>query len=156
MLLFCFNENFKIWDNYRCTRGGKSNAEIYQLPFIQFPPYCKQHPMKQEQQYYQWDSDTAQSTHRTFPSPIGPSHCSSIPTSSLLAQTVKNLPTVRETWVRSLGWEDCPGEGNLWLPTPVKNSTTEKPGEAPSVGSVQRVGHDWVTFTFFHFFHSPF
>ena len=26
--------------------------------------------------------------------------------SSLMAQLVKNLPTVRETWVQSLGWED--------------------------------------------------
>ena len=25
---------------------------------------------------------------------------------SLVAQTVKHLPTMRETWVRSLGWED--------------------------------------------------
>ena len=25
---------------------------------------------------------------------------------SLVAQLVKNLPAVRETWVRSLGWED--------------------------------------------------
>ena len=25
---------------------------------------------------------------------------------SLVAQTVKCLPTMRETWVRSLGWED--------------------------------------------------
>ena len=25
---------------------------------------------------------------------------------TLVAQLVKNLPTVRETWVRSLGWED--------------------------------------------------
>ena len=25
---------------------------------------------------------------------------------SLVAQVVKNLPAVRETWVRSLGWED--------------------------------------------------
>ena len=25
---------------------------------------------------------------------------------SLLAQTVKHLSTMRETWVRSLGWED--------------------------------------------------
>ena len=24
----------------------------------------------------------------------------------LVAQTVKNLPTVQETWVQSLGWED--------------------------------------------------
>ena len=25
---------------------------------------------------------------------------------SLMAQTVKNLPTMQELWVRSLGWED--------------------------------------------------
>ena len=26
---------------------------------------------------------------------------------SLVAQSVKNLPAVQETWVRSLGWEDA-------------------------------------------------
>ena len=31
---------------------------------------------------------------------------------SLVAQTVKCLPAVRETRVRSLGWEDPLGEGN--------------------------------------------
>ena len=35
---------------------------------------------------------------------------------SLVAQSVKNLPTVQETWVRSPGWED-PLE--KWQPTPV-------------------------------------
>ena len=29
-----------------------------------------------------------------------------------VAQMVKNLPAMRETWVQSLGWEDSPGEGN--------------------------------------------
>ena len=28
-----------------------------------------------------------------------------------MAQTVKNLPAVWETWVQSLGWEDLLGEG---------------------------------------------
>ena len=28
------------------------------------------------------------------------------PRASLVAQLVKNLPAMRETWVRSLGWED--------------------------------------------------
>ena len=28
-----------------------------------------------------------------------------------MAQTVKNLPVVRETWVQSLGWEDPLEEG---------------------------------------------
>ena len=30
---------------------------------------------------------------------------------SLVTQTVKNLPAMRETWVRSLGWEDALEEG---------------------------------------------
>ena len=30
---------------------------------------------------------------------------------SLVAQTIKNLPVMQETWVRSLGWEDPLEEG---------------------------------------------
>ena len=30
---------------------------------------------------------------------------------SLVAQLVKNLPAVQETWVRSLGWEDTLEKG---------------------------------------------
>ena len=30
---------------------------------------------------------------------------------SLVAQTVKNLPAMQETWVQSLGWEDPLDEG---------------------------------------------
>ena len=30
---------------------------------------------------------------------------------SLMAQTVKNLPAMQETWVQSLGWEDALEEG---------------------------------------------
>ena len=36
---------------------------------------------------------------------------------SLVAQLVKNLPAMQETWVRSLGWEDPLEKGRL--PTPV-------------------------------------
>ena len=36
---------------------------------------------------------------------------------SLVAQMVKNLPAVQETWVQSLGWED-PWRRE-WQPTPV-------------------------------------
>ena len=35
---------------------------------------------------------------------------------SLVAQRVKNLPAVQETWVRSLDQEDC--LEREWLPTP--------------------------------------
>ena len=57
-----------------------------------------------------------------------------------MAQTVKNPPAMRETWVQSLGWEDPLEEGMathssilawriLW---------TEEPGRLQSMGS-QRV-----------------
>ena len=35
---------------------------------------------------------------------------------SLVAQLVKNLPTIQETWVRSLGWEDPPEKGMATFP----------------------------------------
>ena len=55
----------------------------------------------------------------------------------LLAQTVKSLPAVWETWVRSLGWEDPelgrpPGEGNG---NPLQYSCLEHPVD----GGVQGV-----------------
>ena len=61
----------------------------------------------------------------------------------LVAQTVKRLPTMRETRVRSLGQED-PLEKEM-----VTHSSTlawkipwmEKPGRLQSMGS-QRFGHD--------------
>ena len=43
---------------------------------------------------------------------------------SLVAQTVKNLPTVWETWVRSLDWEDSSGGGQG---NPLQYSCLENP-----------------------------
>ena len=34
---------------------------------------------------------------------------------SLVARLVKNPPARRETWVQSLGWEDCSGERKDYL-----------------------------------------
>ena len=33
----------------------------------------------------------------------------SLSRASLVAQTVKNLSAMQETWIQSLGWEDSPG-----------------------------------------------
>ena len=62
---------------------------------------------------------------------------------SLVAQLVKNLPAMQETWVRSLGWEDPLEEGMAthssifaW-----RISWTEEPGRLQSMES-QRVRHD--------------
>ena len=38
-------------------------------------------------------------------------HNTSLNVASLVAQLVKNLPAMQETWVQSLGWEDPLGEG---------------------------------------------
>ena len=61
-------------------------------------------------------------------------------------QMVKNQPTMRETWVWSLSWEDPLGEGMAthfsilsW-----RIPWTEEPGGPQSLGS-QRVRHDWAT-----------
>ena len=62
---------------------------------------------------------------------------------SLVAQTVKHLPTMRETWVRSLDWED-PLEKEMATHSSIhawKIPWTKEPGGLQSMG-LQRVGHD--------------
>ena len=60
-----------------------------------------------------------------------------------MAQRLKRLPPVRETWVRSLGRED-PLEKEMATHSSIlawKIPWTEEPGRLQSTGS-QRVGHD--------------
>ena len=60
-----------------------------------------------------------------------------------MAQTVKRLPAVQETWVRSLSWED-PLEKEMATHSSTlawKIPWTEEPGRLQSTGS-QRVGHN--------------
>ena len=62
---------------------------------------------------------------------------------SLVAQTVKHLPAMRETRVRSLGWED-PLEKEMAIHCSTlawKTPWTEEPDRLQSMGS-QRVGHN--------------
>ena len=62
---------------------------------------------------------------------------------SLVAQVVKNLPAMWETWVRSLGWED-PLEMEMTTHSNMlawRIPWTEEPGGLQSMG-LQRVGHD--------------
>ena len=62
---------------------------------------------------------------------------------SLVAQTIKNLPAVQQTSVRSLGWEDPLEEGMATTPVflPGESPWTEEPGGLQSMAS-QKVGHD--------------
>ena len=72
---------------------------------------------------------------------------------SLVAQMVKRLSTMREAQVRSLGWED-PLEKDMTTHSSTlswKIPWTEEHGRLQSTGS-QRVGHDWATsLSFFPF-----
>ena len=65
---------------------------------------------------------------------------------SLVAQTVKRLPTMRETWVQSLGQEDLLEKGMATHSSTLawKILWTEKRGRLQSMGS-QRVRHNYVT-----------
>ena len=62
---------------------------------------------------------------------------------SLVAQMVKSLPALRETWVQSLGGED-PLAKEMATPSSIlvwEIPRTEEPGGLQSMGS-QRAGHD--------------
>ena len=62
---------------------------------------------------------------------------------SLVAQRLKHLPAMQETWVQSLGWED-PLEKEMATHSSIlawKIPWLEEPGGLQSTGS-QRVGHD--------------
>ena len=62
---------------------------------------------------------------------------------SLLAQRVKNLPSMQETQVQSLGWED-PLEKGMATHSSIlawRIQWTEEPDRLQSMGS-QRVGYD--------------
>ena len=60
----------------------------------------------------------------------------SFPGAALVAHLVKNPPTMRETWVRSLGWKIL--WRRAWQPTPVflpgESPWTEEPGRLQSTG----------------------
>jgi len=62
---------------------------------------------------------------------------------ALVAQTVKNLPAMQETWVRFLDWEDPLEKGMATYSSIVvwRIPWTEEPGRLQPMGS-QRVGHD--------------
>ena len=62
---------------------------------------------------------------------------------SLVVQTVKYLPTMQETWVRSLGWEDTLEKEMATHSSTLawKSPWTEEPSRLPSM-ELLGVGHD--------------
>ena len=73
-----------------------------------------------------------------------------------MAQTIKHLSTMRETWVQSLGWEDPLEKEKAIHSSNIawKIPWTEEPGRPQSMGW-QRVGHDWATSLHFTSINSP-
>ena len=71
---------------------------------------------------------------------------------SLVAQRLKRLPPMWETWVRSLGQEDLPGEGNG---NPVQYSCLENPMNRgawqATVHGVAKSQTQLIDFTSVHF-----
>ena len=68
-----------------------------------------------------------------------------LPPASLMAQRLKRLPAMQETWVRSLGWED-PLEKEMATHSSIlawRIPWAEEPGGLQSTG-LQRVRHDWA------------
>ena len=65
---------------------------------------------------------------------------------SPVAQMVKNLPAMQETWVWCLGWKDPLGKGMATHSSSLawRIPWTEEPIGLQSMGS-QRVRHDWAT-----------
>ena len=62
---------------------------------------------------------------------------------SPVAQLVKNLPAMRETWIRSLGWDDPLEKGKA---THSSILAWRIPWTIQSMG-LQRARHNWATFT---------
>ena len=69
-----------------------------------------------------------------------------------MAQMVKNLPAVRESWVRSLGWEDPLGEGMVthssilawripWAEEPVQSMGSQESDTTESLERCQSGSH---------------
>ena len=65
---------------------------------------------------------------------------------SLVTQMVKHLPTMRETRVHSLGWEDLLEQEMVIYSSILvwKIPWLDEPGKLQSMG-LQRVGHNWET-----------
>ena len=80
--------------------------------------------------------------------------CPSLSTFSLVAQSVKKLPAMQETWVQSLGWVGrSPGEGNG---NPLQYSCLENPMNRGAWSTVHGVAKSWTQLSDRHFdFPSP-
>ena len=77
---------------------------------------------------------------------------------SLVAQLVKNLPTMWETWVQSLGWEDPLEKGTATHSSVFawRIPRTEEPGRLPVQGVTESDMTEWLSLHFNpYYLHTP-
>ena len=87
-----------------------------------------------------------------LPNP-GTEHGSPALRASLVAQRLKRLPAMWETWVRSLGRENSPGEGNG---NPLQYSCLENPMDGGTWwGIVHGAAKSWTRLSDFTFTFTP-
>ena len=80
-----------------------------------------------------------------------------MPGPALVAQVVKDLPVMQETWVQPLGWED-PLEKEMATHSSIlawRIPWTEEPGGPQSTGLQSPTGLSDFTLTFFSHFLLP-
>ena len=109
-------------------------------------------PEHQQDVLHPFSSDTAYLDLFQTPQGKGSGSKACPPPTPVVAQTVKHLPSMPDTWVQSQGWKN-PLEKELATHSSILAwiiPWTEEPGGLQSTGS-RRVKHDWATNTFFHF-----
>ena len=127
-LLLCLTMS----DPMDCSLPGSSVHGIFQARVLEWGAIA-----------FSWPQSSQTPNKHLF---ISVKHCVFIDPASLVAQRLKHLPAKRETWVRSLGWED-PLEKEMATHSSIlawRIPWKEEPGGLQSKG-LQRVGHNWTT-----------
>ena len=86
-------EKESYWPNFHQSQGINVDFGLPQLPYVCICTQSHTHT-------HSLESGQKNNTHKLF-----------IWASSLVAQMVKNLPVMQESWVRSLGWGDSLEKG---------------------------------------------
>jgi len=126
-----------------CTKAYWNDSLIYSPSYRRWDSPL----MRYQLDTLPWDSNLGEYVSYSYLQSIcdGRKNCVLVPW-NLMAQMVKNLPPMLETWVQSLGWEE-PLENRMATHSsilPWTISWTEESGEAIVFVS-HRVVHDWVT-----------
>ena len=144
--LFVFLCFFDVWD-MSSVQEPKSGLTMWQLSFFLFFSILCGECERQLLNILHEVEEISRQRLKCWP-PRHPSGALPWLLRALMAQTVKNLPAMQETWVRSQGKED-PLEKGMATHSSILDwriPWTEEPGGLQSMGS-QRVRHDWVTNT---------